>query len=1014
MLAVMDEYDDQPTPYHDTMTPNEPSPWSFHDAHPDATPEREWIAERPRVNRRSSLPRVLFAPTSSSIFGAGTGMEQQPLEQQARPPLLAVSGPSQENMNPPQPPLSTLAGPPRRTEYEEEIRATVDRRRIPTVEKDADDPTTPRPSSRSGVNRHGSTTLTTLSRLFAVQAPVSTENSRHSSYLQPTRHPSNYVRNLQTVDIADLPNHLYTRGLLEGRHSDIVVNAFGHGYKLHRIVLDRAPFFATALSEPWLESNAKDMTVHPEDIDSSISQSSFELALKRLYGCSDVREEDSDAVGLFATGCWLEMQDLIDSSIESMLRQMMPETLSPLMKLVTSNYYGRAGDKILASAKAMLCRDGWKMPMRFWDGIPGDIVREIVGGDGFFIDGEWDRWVLAKRVLDRRLRARAIEAGLVEPGSRRRVQKAPDTANLMAVRFDGVYRKNSIAIGSRGVPDALHRWMTLYTHPDIEPMLVLLDEGIHYVHLDFEQLQFIRRAKDCLGLPVMPEKVISSALWQQMELRQKVMNVREAEMELNLSVKCSADGAIAGMAGRDTTMSITTPSEPPPQTVEMREKSLKGKHKATEVVEDVEEDIDSGSWDGNGKPRKFWIPSSDCNIVMGGNAEPVIATSNNTTLQRHAGRHSATIQLEDIQWASDFAAITSQPRPPTSDGATAGSALDPQPEVRYTHFPPFRFAAEFPNPRLLKEKKRVYSRTVFYAGSLWNIYIQKVVAARGAKQLGVYLHRAKERETEEAVAQCTGTMPVGVAGSGSVDERIGLLEREMLARSERRERRQRRRRAGTVGGGVVEGERDAGESSGDAADATAVLGEGASSNARANTMRSLLARGSGGRNAGQQSEVLGPSSSSPATSIFTNTTADGPDNLTQESETDDSAESDVDEDDNETDSELAARMKLHHVPTLPPYVDARPTIKTYFKIYSPSRGGRMLSVYESAPDRFNFSQSWGWKSSTLMLDEGLLGEDGGGEVGGEEDDGVGGKVGVRTMKGKGDGKLRFMVVIGNI
>jgi hypothetical protein len=28
-----------------------------------------------------------------------------------------------------------------------------------------------------------------------------------------------------------------------------------------------------------------------------------------------------------------------------------------------------------------------------------------------------------------------------------------------------------------------------------------------------------------------------------------------------------------------------------------------------------------------------------------------------------------------------------------------------------------------------------------------------------------------------------------------------------------------------------------------------------------------------------------------------------------------------------------------------------------------------LSVYESAPDKFDFSQSWGWKSSTLMLEE---------------------------------------------
>lgn len=52
----------------------------------------------------------------------------------------------------------------------------------------------------------------------------------------------------------------------------------------------------------------------------------------------------------------------------------------------------------------------------------------------------------------------------------------------------------------------------------------------------------------------------------------------------------------------------------------------------------------------------------------------------------------------------------------------------------------------------------------------------------------------------------------------------------------------------------------------------------------------------------------------------------------------------------------------------------------------------MLSVYESAPDKFNFSQSWGWKSSTMILDDGLLGY--------EE--------GTRSK----DSRLRFMVVIG--
>jgi hypothetical protein len=101
---------------------------------------------------------------------------------------------------------------------------------------------------------------------------------------------------------------------------------------------------------------------------------------------------------------------------------------------------------------------------------------------------------------------------------------------------------------------------------------------------------------------------------------------------------------------------------------------------------------------------------------------------------------------------------------------------------------------------------------------------------------------------------------------------------------------------------------------------------------------------------------------------------------------------------------LAQRRNRAAVPTMPAYVDARPTIKTYFKIYSPSKGGRMLSIYESAPDRFNFSQSWGWKSSTLMLDEVAL--TGGAVEPSALEESIPGK--------KGDGKLRFMVVIGNL
>ncbi|KAH9836434.1 germ cell-less [Teratosphaeria destructans] len=970
---------------HDTMSTHAPSASAPH--HP------------PPLTRHSSVP--------PSLFGSGRDSLSRSAMATTPPPTIGTTHPNHDAVNGAQPPLSTLAGPSsvRDSRLEDEVRSAVERRMIARVEKDADDPTTP-PSAatRDSMDRHQATTLTTLSRLFAVQAPTSPDQSRSQSYLYPHRHPAGYTRNLMTTDVGDLPHHLYTRGLLEGRHSDITVNAFGHQYKLHRLILDRAPFFTSALSPPWSESNSREITVHPEDIDTSITQHAFELALKRLYGCGDVKEEDTNAAGLFATGSWLEMQDLIDSSVSSMLRQMRPETLSSLIRLVTTNYYGRAGDKVLASAKAMLCREGWRMPIKYWDGIPGDIIREIVGGDGFFIDGEWDRWVLAKRILDRRLRVRALEAGLVDGG--KKVRKAPDAVSLMAVRFDGVYRRSST---SRGMPDALATYVSLYTHPEVEPVLVLLDEGIHYIHLDFEQLQYIRRARDCLGLPIMPEKVISAALWQQMELRQKILNARDSEMELGVSIKCTDDSATLG-AGRDTTMSITTPSTPPEQN--------KGKHRAIETDEDVE-DIDSGSWDGNGRPRKFWIPASDCNIVMGGNADPVIATSNNTTLQRHANRLSATLQPEDVQWAADFTAITSQPRPPTLHGQDGEGRLEPPAEVSYTHFPPFRFAAEFPNPRLLKEKKRFYSRTVFYAGSLWNIYIQKIATSRN-KQLGVYLHRAKERETEEVV---NGT--AGLA-QGSVDERIGQLEREMIMRSERRERRHRRREEVGLGVDVNDAGAESSGSVGDHDTSVRTGGDGrtlgSSAPTRSSTMRSLLSSRSsrGSRRTAAADPDLGRHTSSAANATSSTSFSLGLDLPIPPPVSEDEDHpflpeqpDDEDEDDASDDSDILSetldlqrrrRSGSHHLPTLPPYVDGRPTIKTYFKIYSPSRGGRMLSVYESAPDKFNFSQSWGWKSSTLMLDEGILGDD-------DAPMGAGGGEGGAV---KGDGKLRFMVVIGNI
>lgn len=741
-------------------------------------------------------------------------------------------------------------------------------------------------------------------------------------------------------DSSSLAGHLLNEGLLSGKHSDITIKAFGQRYALHRLLLDRAPFFSSLLSGHWADSATREVELHPEEIDSNITQTAFELALKGIYGSSVMADEDQEAIGLFATACWLEMSDLVEACVDSLLRQMEPSKLPEYIHLVTSNYYGKSGERILASCKAMLFRDGWEMPLHYWDSISADIIREIVGGDAFYVPDEWDRLILTVKLLNRRLRAAAVEAGLISTAGEY-LAPLPSSIKFFAVRFDEVYRRNS-TFGGRHISAKDESWIALYTSPNISPLLVLLDEGIYYMHLPFAQLQQIRSHRDCLGVPIVPEEVITHALWSSMELRQRVVNVRENDLELGLSEEAQEYDYDDESDGDAVVL------------------SAKAKGKMPEAEDSDIEDMASGSWDGNGKPRKFWIPGSDNTVYLGGRSESWIAANQNM-LHPRVSRLSSSLEPTDIQWASDFVAAGADP----ASNVKRFSGSDQGRPSKFSLYPPFRFCAEFPNPRTLKEKKRVYSQTVWYAGSMWNLYIQRVATSK-TQQLGIYLHRAKEKDVIEDYAN-------GLAmKSGSTGDRLTPLGREMYRR--RLEQRSSQWRAFPLPGAhsnPLTGDDDSTAHLNSDEDTTLVDPE--------STDQLLRASGQTSAQQVRQAEAdFDPSSSTPEKQATSGA---------------------------ETGRPVSSHLSPM-VPALPPYTDARPTIKTYFKIYSPSREGRMLSIYESAPDKFNFSQSWGWKTSLLGTGE----EGGAGVVVGGLDDGV-----MRDGSGEANGKekrLRYMVVIG--
>ncbi|KAH0562746.1 hypothetical protein GP486_002595 [Trichoglossum hirsutum] len=753
--------------------------------------------------------------------------------------------------------------------------ASTRSRHAPSAEKDVDDPSSTTIDTPDTAERRVSSTPNALSRLFAATGtPASmTSQNRMSSISTYTSAPT---------EPSPLPHHLYTRGFIDGRHSDISVHAFSTTYCLHRLLLDRSPFFSSALSEPWFDSSAKEITLHPEDIDPNITQAAFELALKRLYGLVIADEEDKEALGLLATGCWLEMSDLVDSCVESILRQMSTTTLASTIRLVTGSYYGMAGVRILTSAKAMLCRDGWKMPLRYWDGIPGDVIRDVIGGDGFFVPDEWERWGLARRVFNRKLSILARDAGIAEKPSQSKASSALANERPLARSPSPVISKDRVT--------------SIYSNQDIQQLSVLLNEGIHYVHLSFEQLQHIRASRDSFGRPHISESVAINAVWMALELKQKVINAKEEDVELGL--KRLADQT---NENRDGTVGVDATGRAAGDDTHSED---------DRVVDggwsDTEEDFDDPRpyrWDGTGLLRKFWIPSADSTTILGDSGDPNDMLSSALRHQRAEVKNSKSSRT------------TCKP-----------STESPPPPRYYTRYPPFRFSAEFPNPALLKENKRIFSRTLWYAGSLWKIYIQKVRSSRGASrssggmQLGIYLHRARERKGGEEAYGGTGI--ISTPGQGSVDERTANWEND--TRISWRTALERR-------GGRQQGEDPEEESSGSGGDSNpTILSDLASFNG-------LLDRDASRqlRKASQTATLT--LSSIPDSAYGINTGAWNTDDW------------DVEDD-------------LPDLPTfsgtMPPYTDGRPNIQTYFKIYSPSKGGRMLSVYESAPDGFNFSQSW--------------------------------------------------------
>ncbi|KAI9445522.1 hypothetical protein H4582DRAFT_2117801 [Lactarius indigo] len=230
----------------------------------------------------------------------------------------------------------------------------------------------------------------------------------------------------------------------------------------------------------------------------------------------------------------------------------------------------------------------------------------------------------------------------------------------------------------------------------------MFTEGIYYANMSIDDLVHISCDRSpTTGRPYVPERVIEAAHWTQSTLRHKIMGP--------LPSSPNTSPASPKGASRHKELGISVSQK------------------------DIEEALSSFEKDETN--RAYWPvpgPSSirmgECVGVENPSMDELFGLSPAAPKPRGSGRPSMSI--------SSFFGLQNDRCVATN--CVSNNSAD---SARWVPYPPYRFAVEFWDVDSLREKSHLYSRTIWYAGSLFNVFVQMFRKKTQGPQLGVYLHR---------------------------------------------------------------------------------------------------------------------------------------------------------------------------------------------------------------------------------------------------------------------------------
>ncbi|KAG0047769.1 hypothetical protein BGZ83_007229 [Gryganskiella cystojenkinii] len=552
--------------------------------------------------------------------------------------------------------------------------------------------------------------------------------------------------------------HVATVGFMQGVGSDITVRAFEKEYHLHRLILVQSKFFENMLQGPWQEQRTSFVPMQFDDL--NISQEGFEIAIGRLYGIWVVEDEPStsphvhnngnnpadisqfpigegdsipsirltrnNVLSVLATAAYLGIDSLCELCTRYVIRSLSADYVVDFVNFSHSNCYYPWSTQIADACHAYLCRNGFEDSrmecLQVFETLPVDWLLKVVGSDAFWVPSEWERYKFCRRVVSQRRRIRQSHTQKDSQSLQTQdhfvddVQQPITTGSVppsfSTLPYDSEQKDGHTSSSDSGYQPGRSRTASSvysFSTSSSEEAIYnkLFTTSIVYLHMTFEQLQLVLNDSDPLtGYRFTHSGIVHEALWQQVEFRTLIEGASTSESILSTVV--SQSNSVPDYPGTKQRM-IRVYDEVPEQDT-MHEGDLFN-------------------------PR-----------FVAHNLTPCSGLQSPALVSIAPENKSLKVRLASAQ--KDH------------------SNLDYDGHVKQcSKFAPYRFSVKFKDMRPLQENIRVSSEVFFYAGSFWNVYVQKVAGNKLSSQLGVYLHRHSVPAVSVSNARLSGQHASSESGS---------------------------------------------------------------------------------------------------------------------------------------------------------------------------------------------------------------------------------------------------------